>query len=77
MFAAVFTALAPAGGLSPSGALATVAGVFAGSLVWWCLVVAIVSGFRHAIGHRVRAWIDRVAGAVLAAFGVVELRRTL
>lgn len=77
MFAAVFTALAPASGLDVGGALSTVAGVFTGSLLWWCLVVALVSGFRHAIGRRARTWIDRAAGAVLASFGVVELRRAM
>lgn len=65
MFAAVFTALAPASGLDVSGALSTVADVFTGSLLWWCLLVALVSGFRHAIGRRARAWINRTAGAVL------------
>lgn len=77
MFAAVFTALAPAGGLQPSGALATVAGVFVGSLLWWCVVVTLASGLRHAIGREARAWIERIAGAVLAGLGVAELRRGL
>lgn len=77
MFAAVFTALAPASGLDAGGALSTVAGVFTGSLLWWCLVVTLVSGFRHAIGRRARTWIDRVAGTILASFGVVELRRAM
>lgn len=77
MFAAVFTALAPAGGLDVGAALSTVAGVFTGSLLWWCLVVGLATGFRHAIGQRARTWIDRVTGAILACFGVVEVRRAL
>jgi threonine/homoserine/homoserine lactone efflux protein len=77
MFAAVFAALAPRGGISPAGAAETVAGVFAGSLVWWCGVVAAVSLARHAIGPTVRRWIDRLSGVVLAAFGVAELRRAV
>lgn len=74
-FAAVFTALAPIGGLDLGGAISTVTGVFTGSFLWWCLVVGLVSGFRHAIGKRARAWIDRIAGAILAVFGAVEIRR--
>jgi hypothetical protein len=70
-------ALAPAGGLSASGALSAVAGVFTGSLLWWCLVVVLANGFRHAIGRTVRTWIDRVAGAILACFGAVELARAI
>src|SRR5262245_58658440 len=52
MFAAVFTALAPAGALDLGQAFATVAGVFTGSLAWWCIVVALVGAFRHTLGPR-------------------------
>lgn len=75
MFAAVFAAIAPAGQFSTVTALWTVGGVFLGSMLWWCAVVVAVSIFRHAIGVRARLWIERVAGLVLAAFGVVEVRR--
>ncbi len=77
MFAAVFTALAPPAGFAPATAFVTVAGVFTGSLLWWCGVVAGLSTVRRAIGRRVRTWIDRVAGAALAVFGAIELRRAL
>ena len=75
MFAAVFTALAPAGGFEPTNALATVVGVFAGSLLWWGIVVASVSGLRAAVGRDARNWIDRISGIVLASLGIAELRR--
>lgn len=75
MFAAVFAALAPKAGLSLAGGLATVAGVFTGSLLWWCAVVLAVGCFRHAIGPRARAWIDRATGVFLGLFGMLELRR--
>jgi threonine/homoserine/homoserine lactone efflux protein len=77
MFAAIFASLSPPGGFAPASALATVGGVFAGSLLWWCGMVACVSAVRHAIGARARRWIDRVAGAALALFGIVEVRRAL
>lgn len=77
MFAAIFASMAPAGGFDPASALAMVAGVMLGSLLWWCGVVACVSAFRHAIGPRVRRWIDRVAGATLAVFGAMDIRRAL
>lgn len=75
MFAAVFTALAPTSGFEPTVALATVSGVVAGSLSWWLGVVAVVSGLRAALGRKVRLWIDRVAGVVLAALGADQIRR--
>jgi threonine/homoserine/homoserine lactone efflux protein len=77
MFAAIFAALAPKTGFDPVTASATVAGVTFGSLVWWCLIVAGVVIFRHALGPRVRLWIDRIAGSVLVFFGVAEIRRAL
>ena len=75
MFAAIFTALAPGPGFDPAVAAATVGGVFAGSLLWWCGMVGFVVLFRGALGPRPRRWIDRVAGLGLAVFGLVELRR--
>lgn len=73
MFAALFAVLAPPGGFGLGGAMATVAGVLTGSLLWWCFLVAMVGGFRHAIGDAARRWIDRIAGIVLAGFGAAEL----
>jgi threonine/homoserine/homoserine lactone efflux protein len=77
MFAAIFASMAPPEGFAPGSAAATVGGVLAGSMLWWCGVVAGVSAVRHAIGPRARRWIDRVAGAVLAVFGAAELRRSV
>ena len=77
MFAAVLAALAPKEGMSVAGGLATVAGVFLGSLLWWCAVVGAVSLFRHAIGPKARAWIDRATGLFLGVFGLLELRRAI
>lgn len=77
MFAALFTTLAPRGAFSSTVALTTVAGVFFGSIAWWCVLVGVVSLARHAIGARLRVVIDRLVGLMLAAFGVVEIRRAL
>ena len=75
MFAALFATLAPRGPFSTSIALTTVSGVFCGSIAWWCFLVAVISGARHALGAKMRHLIDRVAGLMLAAFGVAEIRR--
>ncbi|MGE0239988.1 MAG: LysE family translocator [Parvibaculaceae bacterium] len=77
MFAAIFAALAPKGGFDPASALATVGGVILGSLLWWCVIVGCVTAFRHALGRRVRLWIDRLAGSFLVFFGMAEIRRSL
>jgi threonine/homoserine/homoserine lactone efflux protein len=77
MFAAIFAALAPKAGFEPVSAVATVGGVTTGSLLWWCCIVACVTAFRHALGLKVRLWIDRLAGSFLVFFGVAEIRRSL
>lgn len=77
MFAAIFAALAPKGGFEPATAAATVSGVTLGSLLWWVFIVGGVTLFRHALGRRVRLWIDRIAGSFLVFFGVAEIRRGL
>jgi threonine/homoserine/homoserine lactone efflux protein len=76
-FAAIFAALAPRAGFDRGTALATVSGVFTGSLLWWCGIVAAVLAFRHVLGERTRVWVDRCAGMALGLFGVVELGRAL
>lgn len=77
MFAAIFAALAPKSGFEPLTAAATVSGVTLGSLLWWVFIVGSVTLFRHALGRRVRLWIDRLAGSFLMFFGVAEIRRGL
>ena len=77
MFAALFTTLAPRGPFSSSVALTTVLGVFCGSIAWWCFLVTAVSLARHAIGHKLRVIIDRIAGLALAVFGIIEVKRAI
>lgn len=77
LFAAFFAALAPASGFAPGTAALTVAGVFAGSLLWWLGLTAAVAGLRGLLGTRVRAWIDRLSGVAIALFGLAEVRRAL
>jgi threonine/homoserine/homoserine lactone efflux protein len=76
-FAAILASLAPPGGLGLVDGVVTVGGVFLGSLVWWCGLVAVVSAFRHAVGGPARVWIDRIAGAALALVGVLQIWRGL
>jgi threonine/homoserine/homoserine lactone efflux protein len=40
-------------------------------------VASLVGAGRHAVGPGARLWIDRVSGAVLALFGVAEVRRAV
>ncbi len=74
-FMAIFAGLglAQTGGNYSTAAL-VVAGVFTGSALWWLLLSGGVSIFRARITPTQLLWINRIAGAVIAGFG---LRYTL
>lgn len=73
-FAAVFAGLGLGNtGGQYSAALVLVAGVFAGSALWWLLLSAGVSWARALISVDVLRWVNRVAGAVILGFGALAL----
>jgi threonine/homoserine/homoserine lactone efflux protein len=73
-FVAVFAAL----GLgtthpAPLSAAGLVFGVFVGSALWWLTLSGAVSLFRSRFDERGLVWVNRVSGAVIAAFGLAAL----
>jgi threonine/homoserine/homoserine lactone efflux protein len=76
-FVAVFGSLAgslPAGAGAAGHAPWMVAGVLAGSALWWLLLAAAVALARHRVGPRERRWVGRGAALLLAAFALWALR---
>lgn len=57
----------------PAAAAALVAGVFGGSAVWWFTLSGSVSLLRSRFTTRGLAWVNRISGSVLIAFGVVAI----
>jgi threonine/homoserine/homoserine lactone efflux protein len=73
-FVAVFGSLGLVGAESGGGAAASlVAGVFAGSALWWLLLCGGVALARERVGGRGMVAINRVSGLVLAGFAVHAL----
>jgi threonine/homoserine/homoserine lactone efflux protein len=68
-FAGLLAALAPPDG-SMRGGLILVAGVFAGSIAWWAMLVGGVSASRRAVSARTLRAIEAVSGSALLAFAV-------
>ena len=73
-FIAIFAGL----GLASSTAdyfssTAIVFGVFTGSALWWFILSAIVSYFRHKITPDRLVWVNRLSGVVLGLFGLFAL----
>jgi threonine/homoserine/homoserine lactone efflux protein len=58
---------------STQAAIALVAGVFTGSSLWWFVLSALVGWLGSRLGPRVLMWVNRLAGASLAIFGLVIL----
>jgi threonine/homoserine/homoserine lactone efflux protein len=68
-FAALFAGLSFANAANYSAAAVLVAGVFAGSALWWLLLSAIVARARRHVSAAMMRTINRVCGALIAAFG--------
>ena len=70
-FIAAFTALGLA--TRTGGAWVTVAGVFAGSALWWLVLCSAVAIGRRALTPGIMRWIDLLSALFLIAFGAAAL----
>jgi threonine/homoserine/homoserine lactone efflux protein len=86
-FAAIFAGLGPVlspvegsalgdGGGSYLSAAVLVLGVFLGSALWWLLLSGGAGLFRHKLDLQKLRWVNRISGAVIAAFGLLALLST-
>jgi len=64
--------LAAVGG-SLTDASVLVAGVFCGALGWWAILCTTAVALRQHFTGKGILWLNRIAGAVILAFGVVAL----
>jgi len=48
-------------------------GVFLGSALWWLILSEGVTFFRKKLSHLVMLWINRIAGLIIALFGLFAL----
>jgi len=53
--------------------LLVVAGIFAGSMLWWTFLVVITSKYRDRFDELALRWMNRIAGLAIGAFGIVTL----
>lgn len=71
-FAAIFAGLgALYGDLQFPSIWTVAAGVFAGSCFWWLILCEAVVFFRKLISHSIFVWTNRIAGALIALFGIL------
>jgi threonine/homoserine/homoserine lactone efflux protein len=73
-FGAAFAGRDLAGvGASLPDAAVLVTGVFCGALAWWAIVCTAAISLRQHFTGKGMLWLNRIAGAVILAFGVVAL----
>jgi threonine/homoserine/homoserine lactone efflux protein len=78
MFAAIFGGMSVQTGVTfRTNAFLLVAGVFAGSALWWLTLSAAVSLLREKVDARLMVWVNRLAGGVITGFGVFVLIKTI
>lgn len=68
-FAAIFAGLGLASSGTGASAVALVAGVFAGSMLWWVLLSGTVALLHHRLPEGFSLWVSRISGVVLVCFG--------
>lgn len=71
-FAAIFAGLGVASRDYESAGF-LVAGVFAGSTLWWLILSSAAGALRGRLRPENLRWVNRGAGAVIAAFGLLAL----
>ncbi len=72
-----FAALAATLGLGTNGSFVrpalVVAGVFAGSAAWWCILVLSTSALRGRLTPRVVRGLSTISGLAIAALGILAV----
>ncbi|HUW19478.1 MAG TPA: LysE family transporter [Sedimentisphaerales bacterium] len=73
-FAAMFAGfgLVQANGHYASAGL-LVAGVFVGSEIWWLILSSVAATFLQRLGYGKLSWLNKIAGIVIAGFGLFVL----
>lgn len=76
-FAAIFAGLGLARNASPGAALVVVAGVFAGSMLWWGLLSGTVALAQNRLPAGFSLWTARLSSLMMGGFGVWALGQSL
>ena len=77
-FAGVFAGLGMVSeSIQYSSAVLMVMGVFIGSGAWWLILSSATSLLRNKINERKLAWVNKISGMVILAFGAGAILTTL
>lgn len=77
-FTAIFAGLGAIGSeKAGTGSAQLVLGVFAGSLLWWICLAALVGNLRSRLDETALSWINRFAGLIICGFALHQLAAVL
>ena len=77
-FAGVFAGLGMVNeSIQYSSAVLMVMGVFIGSGAWWLILSSATSLLRNKVNERKLAWVNKISGMVILAFGVGAILSTV
>ncbi len=76
-FAALVASLGIGSGDGALPPALVVAGIFAGSATWWCVVAGLGAGLRARVTPRVLRGISAFSGVAIAALGLLAILSTL
>lgn len=76
-FAAIFAGLGLAETAGVAAAVTVVAGIFAGSMLWWLVLSGTVAALHHRLPAVFAAWVARASSLMMAVFGLWALANAL
>ncbi|MGV8936843.1 MAG: LysE family translocator [Allorhizobium sp.] len=72
-FAAIVAGLGLAGDADGASGAAIVAGVFTGSMLWWCFLCGLVVVLHQRLPATFSQTVSKISGAILLVFGVLAV----
>lgn len=59
------------------GTITAISGIFAGSMLWWYILSALINRFRHRIRLKNLWWLNKIMGIIVFLCGIIALADVL
>ncbi len=76
-FAAIFAGLGLGEAADAAVASTVVAGIFAGSMLWWCALAGSIALAHHRLPEAFALWVARISSLMMGGFGLWSLVRVI
>jgi len=72
-FLAVLAVLGLSERRPPLLTLLMIGGIFAGSMIWWLILIGLIYKLRDKFNDRALFWMNRIGGMAIGAFGLIMI----